>query len=138
MNGVKPYLMFAGNCREAIDFYRDCLGGEVLFTQTFGESPMSQPGMEDKIMHTTLKVGDSIIMASDGNDGEASDFGSGISMAMGVDDPAEADAMFQKMAEGGEIKMPIQETFWAIRFGMLKDKFGVNWMFNCEQPHGEQ
>jgi len=138
MNGVKPYLMFAGNCREAIDFYRDCLGGEVLFTQTFGESPMSQPGMEDKIMHTTLKVGDSIIMASDGNDGEAADFGSGISMAMGVDDPAEADAMFAKMAEGGEIKMPIQETFWAIRFGMLKDKFGVNWMFNCEQPHGEQ
>lgn len=138
MNGVKPYLMFAGNCREAIDFYRDCLGGEVLFTQTFGESPMSQPGMEDKIMHTTLKVGDSIIMASDGNDGEAADFGSGISMAMGVDDPAEADAMFQKMAEGGEIKMPIQETFWAIRFGMLKDKFGVNWMFNCEKPHGEQ
>jgi PhnB protein len=137
MLGVKPYLSFNGNCAEAINYYKDVLGGDILFMQRYGDSPMPSEGVEDLVMHTTLKVGDSVIMASDCPPGQPASTGNNVSLAVGVDQAAEADAMFARMAEGGNITMPIQETFWAERFGMLTDKFGVNWMFNCEKPHGD-
>jgi len=133
MLGVKPYIAFNGNCADAIDFYTACLNAQVLFKQTYGESPMAQEGMNDKIMHTSIKIGDSVIMACDvPNEHWKSDQGN-ISLALGSDDVAAAEKMFHDMSDGGTVTMPMQETFWAERFGMLTDKFGVNWMFNCEK-----
>jgi PhnB protein len=133
MIGVQPYLNFNGNCEEAINFYKDILGGELLFIQRYGESPMKGMGPDNNVMHCTLKVGDTHIMASDNPEGQPASVGSNISLAIGSNDPAGAEAMFEKMADGGNVTMPMQETFWAERFGMLTDKYGINWMFNCEK-----
>jgi PhnB protein len=133
MLGIKPYLAFNGNCKEAVDFYVKCLDGQVLFSQTYGESPMDQEGMSDKIMHTSIQIGDSVIMACDTPEGKVS-AGNNISLALGGDDVPAAEEMFDKMAEGGTVLMPMQETFWAAGFGMLTDKFGITWLFNCEKP----
>lgn len=137
MLGVKPYVSFNGNCREAVKFYKEALGGELLGIMRYGDSPMPSEGAEDLVMHSTLKVGDSIIMASDCPPGMPATAGNNVSLAVGVDDASQAEAMFAKIAEGGTVTMPIQETFWAERFGMVTDKFGINWMFNCEKPHGD-
>ncbi|MFN2500667.1 MAG: VOC family protein [Pyrinomonadaceae bacterium] len=135
MLGVKPYLSFNGNCKEAIDFYKDALDGEILFTQSYGESPMKDMGPADYVMHCTLQVGENHIMACDSP--QPATAGNNVSLAVGVDDVEMADRMFEKMADGGSVTMPMQETFWAARFGMLVDKYGINWMFNCEKPHGQ-
>ncbi|HEX3100607.1 MAG TPA: glyoxalase/bleomycin resistance/extradiol dioxygenase family protein [Pyrinomonadaceae bacterium] len=136
MLGIKPYISFKGNCKEAMDFYKDRLGAEVLFTQTYGESPMAGKGPDDKIMHCSLKIGDSVIMACDNvfEDSNPTTVGNNISLAIGTNDVAQADKAFDELSEGATILMPMQETFWAERFGMLTDKFGINWMFNCEKP----
>jgi PhnB protein len=137
MTGVQPYLNFNGNCDEAINFYKDVLGGEILFMQRYGESPMKGMGDDNQVMHCTLKVGDTHIMASDNPKGQPATVGNNISLAIGSKDPEGADAMFEKMAEGGNVIMPMQETFWAERFGMLTDRFGINWMFNCDKPESD-
>ena len=134
MLGVKPYLNFNGNCEEAINYYKDCMNGEVLFMQRYGDSPMNSEGMEDKVMHTTLKIGDSVIMASDCPPGNETTSGNNISLAIGTNDAAQAETFFNKMADGGQITMPMQKTFWAERFGMLTDKFGINWMLTATSP----
>jgi PhnB protein len=137
MIGVQPYLNFNGNCEEAINFYKDVLGGELLFIQRYGESPMSGMADDNKVMHCTLKIGDSHIMASDNPEGQPASVGSNISLAIGSNDPAGAESMFNKLADGGSVTMPMQQTFWAERFGMLTDKFGINWMFNCDKPESD-
>jgi PhnB protein len=137
MQGVQPYISFKGNCKEAVDFYTEKLGAEVMFTQTYGESPMADqaPGNGDKIMHTTFKIGDSAIMACDNvwQEQNPVTVGNNVSLAFGSDDVVETERAFEAMSDGGTVTMPIQETFWAERFGMLTDKFGINWMFNCEK-----
>lgn len=139
MLGVKPYIAFKGNCEEAIEFYKDRLGAEVLFMQRYGDSPMAGKGPDDKIMHTSIKIGDSVVMACDNvfEDQNPTTVGNNISLTIGSNDPAAADTMFEKLSDGGSVTMPMQETFWAARFGMLTDKFGVNWMFNCEKPQDD-
>jgi PhnB protein len=134
MIGVQPYLNFNGNCEEAINFYKDALGGELLFMQRYGESPMAGMADDNAVMHCTLKIGDTHIMASDNPQNQTASAGSNISLAYGLNDPAAAESMFNTLAEGGNVSMPLQQTFWAERFGMLTDKFGINWMFNCEKP----
>ena len=142
MLGIKPYIAFKGDCAEAINFYKDKLGAEVLFSQTYGESPMADkvgPENKDKIMHTSIKIGDSVIMACDNVFAESpTTVGDNISLAIGTSDVASADTMFEKLSEGGSIQMPMQETFWAERFGMLTDKFGIHWMFNCDKPQTDK
>ena len=134
MLGVKPYISFKGNCEEAINFYKDRLGAEVMFMQRYGESPMAGKGPDEKIMHTSIKIGDSVIMACDNVFEEnPTTIGNNISLAIGGNDATAAEDMFEKLAEGGTVTMPMQETFWAERFGMLTDKFGINWMFNIEK-----
>jgi PhnB protein len=137
MFGIKPYIAFKGNCKEAVDFYKEKLGAEVLFTQTYGASPMADkaPGSEDKIMHTSFKIGDAVIMACDNvfEGQNATVVGNNISLAIGTNDIEEAERAFNAMSDGATIVMPMQQTFWAERFGMLTDKFGINWMFNCEK-----
>lgn len=138
MLGVKPYIAFTGNCEEAINFYKDKLGAEVLFMQRYGESPMAGKGPDEKIMHTSIKIGDSVIMACDNVFEESpTTVGNNISLAIGGNDVAAAEGMFEKLSEGGTVTMPMQETFWAERFGMLTDKFGINWMFNIDKPESD-
>jgi PhnB protein len=142
MEGIKPYISFKGNCREAVEFYKEKLGAEVLFSETYGNSPMAEfaPDNPDAIMHTSFKIGDSVIMACD-NVCEGQNetvVGNNISLAMGSSDIAHAEHVFESMSDGATIVMPMQETFWAERFGMLTDKFGINWMFSCDKPQSDK
>jgi PhnB protein len=138
MQGIKPYIAFKGNCKEAIDFYKQALGAEVLFTQTYGESPMKGKAPDDKIMHCSIKVGDSVIMACDNMFKENPIIvGNNISLAVGAKSIPEVESTFEKMSDGANVIMPLQETFWAERFGMLTDKFGINWMFNVDKPEAD-
>lgn len=137
MIGVTPYISFNGNCEEAMNFYVECMNGEILFTQRFGDSPMAGEGMNDKILHTSIKIGGSTIMASDCPPGQPVSSGNNISLAIGTNDVEQAEKFFNKIADGGKVTMPMQETFWAERFGMLTDKFGINWMFNCDKPESD-
>lgn len=134
MLGVNPYIAFPGSCREAIEFYKNALDAQVLFTQTVGDSPMSNIGPAENIMHATIKVGDSTIMMCDDMSPNPSKPGGNVSLAIGVDDPERARSMFERLAEGGSVIMPMEKTYWAEAFGMLTDKFGVRWMMNCEAP----
>jgi PhnB protein len=134
MFGVNPYIAFKGNCRQAIEFYKTALGADVLFTQTVGESPMSDMGPATNIMHCTMKVGDSTFMVCDDPRPEAASGGGNISMAIGLDDPERARQLFDNLADGGSVLMPLQKTYWAEAFGMVADKFGVKWMVNCDAP----
>ena len=135
MIGIKPYISFPGNCEEAINFYKEKLGAEVLYMGRYGDSPMAGKAPDDKIMHCTIKIGASHIMACDSvfRDYPVT-IGNNITLAIGTNDIAQADSMFDKMSDGGKIIMPMQQTFWAERFGMLTDKFGINWMFNVDRP----
>ena len=134
MLGVSPYIAFKGNCREAIDFYKMALGADVLFTQTVGESPMSDKGPAENIMHCTIKIGDSTIMMCDDPSPDAAAAGGNISLAIGLDNPQRATQVFENLSKNGSVIMPLQKTYWAEAFGMLTDKFGVRWMINCEAP----
>jgi PhnB protein len=133
---VNPYLSFNGNCAAAFRFYEKVFGGTVPMIMKYGESPMADqtpPEFRDKIMHTRLIAGDTVIMGSDAPPGRY-EKAQGITVAIGVDTAAEAERVFHALAEKGTVTMPISETFWAERFGMLTDQFGVPWMVNCEKP----
>ncbi len=134
MLGVNPYIAFKGNCRQAIEFYRNALGAEVLFTQTVGESPMSNMGPAENIMHCTIKVGNSTIMMCDDPSPEATTGDGNISLAIGLNDPERAKQLFGNLAKEGSVVMPLDKTYWAEAFGMVTDKFGVKWMVNCDAP----
>jgi PhnB protein len=134
MLGVSPYIAFKGNCREAIDFYKSALDAEVLFTQTVGESPMSNMGPAENIMHCTIKVGGSTIMMCDDPRPDAAAGGGNISLAIGLNDTERAKQIFANLAKDGTVVMPLEKTFWAEAFGMVNDKFGIKWMVNCDAP----
>jgi PhnB protein len=134
MLGVNPYIAFKGNCRDAIEFYKSALDAQVLFTQTFGESPMSGMGPAENIMHCTIKVGDSTIMMCDNPRPDGATAGGNISLAIGLNDPERARQIFGSLAKGGSVVMPLEKTYWAEAFGMLTDKFGIQWMVNCDAP----
>ncbi|HEX8665105.1 MAG TPA: VOC family protein [Beijerinckiaceae bacterium] len=132
---LNPYLFFKGDCEEAFRFYERVLGGKIVAMMTHegtpaaGHTPAEWRG---KIIHARMTIGDKILMGSDAPPGHQQDM-SGFSINVGVDDPAEAERIFHALAEGGTVRMPIQETFWAVRFGMLADRFGTPWMVNCEK-----
>jgi PhnB protein len=132
-NAVQPYLFFGGRCEEAIEFYRRAVGAEVQMISRFKDSPEPQPGLPenfgDKVMHASFQIGDSILMASDGQCEGESKF-EGFSLSLTVPDEAAADRAFAALGEGGKVTMPLMKTFWAPKFGMLQDKFGVGWMIS--------
>ena len=133
---MNPYLSFDGKCETAFKFYEKVLGGKTVMMMKYGESPMAAqtpPESRDKIMHARLAVGDKLLMGSDAP-AQMYEPMKGIQVTLGVDQPAEADRIFSALAENGSVRMPIQETFWAQRFGMLVDQFGTPWMINCERP----
>ena len=133
MLGVNPYIAFRGNCREAIEFYKNALNAEVLFIQTVGQSPMSDMGPAENIMHCTIKVGDSKIMMCD-DPRPAATGDSNISLAIGLSDAERANKIFENLSKDGSVGMPLQKTYWADAFGMVTDKFGIRWMVNCDAP----
>jgi PhnB protein len=134
---INPYLSFDGQCEAAFRFYEQCLGGRIVALITFGETPMAEqcaPALRGKIAHARLVVGDQVLMGGDPPP-EHFEKPKGFSVTINVDEPDEAERVFHALAEGGTVNMPIQKTFWALRFGMLVDKFGTPWMINCEEQH---
>ncbi|HTU89936.1 MAG TPA: VOC family protein [Gemmataceae bacterium] len=126
---VQPYLFFDGRCEEAIEFYRRALGAEVAEVHRFKDSPpgMCPPGSEDKVMHGTIRIGDSTVMVSDGRCGGEMNF-KGFSLSLTVRNDAEAERLFAALSDGGQVQMPLSKTFFSSRFGMAADRFGVSWM----------
>lgn len=133
-----PYLIFDGQTSEALTFYAEALGGEVLFSQTYGDSPMKDdiaPEYRDRVMHATLKLPSGELMAADA--GPWAPHQGPIrscSLSLSFTDPAGARKAFDALAEGGNVTMPLEKTFWAEAFGMVTDKFGVPWMINGDGP----
>lgn len=131
---INPYLNFNGQCAEAFRTYERVLGGKITFMQTHGESPMADqvgPDWQDAVMHTTLEVGDQVIMGSDAPPPHFEQ-PQGFSVSIVLGDPAEAERIFAGLSEGGQVRMPMQKTFWAERFGMCVDRFGIPWIVNCD------
>jgi PhnB protein len=132
---LNPYLHFNGRCEAAFNFYEQCLGGKTVFKMTYGESPMadkSPPEWLGKIMHARLLVNDQVLMGSDAPP-DRYDAPKGFSLSLNLADAAEAERIFSALVEKGTVVMPLQQTFWAERFGMLMDEFGIPWMINCEK-----
>lgn len=136
---IQPYLFFGGRCEEALAFYTKAIGAEVVFLMHYDEAPEPAPpgrlapGFEKKVMHSTFRVGESTLMASDGCDGNSKFCGFTLSLAVGSE--AAARTAFAALSEGGQVGMPLAKTFWSPGFGMLTDKFGVDWMVSfAAQP----
>ena len=128
---LNPYLHFEGHSEEVLNFYRDVFGGEILMINRYRDSPMQvDEDWKDKVMHARLKFGDCLIMVSDGPKGFKTTTNGNIQLSVEMDDENKMSEVFDKLAEGGKISMPLQDTFWGARFGMITDKFGFHWMFN--------
>ena len=133
---LNTYLNFDGQCEAAFKFYQRCLGGEIVAMIPFGETPARDHVSAEshgKIMHARLVVGDQVLMGSDTTAEHPYEGVKGASVSLNVDAPQEAERLFKALGENGKVVMPLQETFWAARFGMLVDQFGIPWMVNCEQ-----
>jgi PhnB protein len=127
---VQPYLFFEGRCQEAIDFYRHALGAEVLMKMTYADSPVptdQPPEARDKLMHASVRIGETEVFMSDGRCGGAPAF-QGFALSIALSEEAEAARVFAALADGGTVSMPLGKTFFATAFGMLNDRFGVSWM----------
>jgi len=130
---LTPYIHLNGNAEEAMNFYAHALGGSIASLQRYGDSPMpSDEDYKQKIIHGRLVFADNMIMISDSMKGNEVSTAGNIQLSVDVTETEQIDTVFNKMAEGGEVTMALQDTFWGARFGMLKDKFGVSWMFNQE------
>jgi len=133
-SSIQPYLFFGGRCEEAVEFYRTALGAEILMLSRFKDAPEPQglpDCFNDKIMHVSFRIGETTLMASDGRcEGEQSF--DGFSLSVTVPDEAEADRVFAALSDGGLVTMQLEKTFWAPKFGMLQDRFGVAWMVSVQ------
>lgn len=135
---VQPYLFYDGRCEEALEFYKKALGIQVDMLMRYSDSPepmprgMIPPGSENKVMHASFRLGDSVLMASDGHCAGNTSF-QGFSLSISASDQAAAERMFNALAEGGQVQMPLQKTFYSPCFGMVADKFGVGWMVIVNQ-----
>jgi PhnB protein len=132
---LNPYLLFNGQCEAAFRFYEKILGGKIEAMIPHEGTPAAEhvpPEWRKKILHARLCVGDEVLMGSDAPPDHYEAM-KGFSVTLGIDDPAVAERIFHALAENGTVRMPIEKTFWALRFGMLVDQFGTPWMINCEQ-----
>lgn len=128
-------LAFNGQCEAAFKFYERCLGGSIVNIFTWGNSPMAHeapPGWAEKVMHANLTIGETLISGSDVPPAYY-ERPQGFEVMIGPDDPEDAERVFHALAENGTVKMPMQKTFWSVRFGMLVDQFGIPWSINCEK-----
>jgi PhnB protein len=138
MKQISPHLHFNGNCRAAMEFYKQALGVD-LFIMTFGETPDDPawvtPESRDLIMHSALKRGETLfLMAADNMPGSTFNEGNNISVCIECESAEEIEAFFKALSAGGEVTLPLQDMFWNARFGMINDKFGVHWMLNFALP----
>jgi PhnB protein len=136
MMQLNPYLTFNGNCEEAFNFYAKVLGGKIEAMVPHEGSPAEghvPAEWRKKILHARLSLGNQLLMASDAPPGRQEPM-KGFSVTLGIEKEDEAERVFHALAKDGSVQMPIQETFWAKRFGMLVDRFGTPWMINCEKP----
>jgi PhnB protein len=130
---VQPYLFFDGRCEEAVEFYKKALGAKVEMLMRFKDSPeppqpgMHPPGSENKVMHASLRIGETTVMASDGHCKGKPSF-QGFSLSLTAANDAEAERLFAALGERGQVQMPLTKTFFSSRFGMVGDRFGVSWM----------
>ena len=132
---LSPYLSFDGRCATAFKFYEKCLGGKIEVMMPYKGSPMEtevSAEWSDKVMHGEFRVGEFVLMGSDCMPDKYEE-AKGTNLMVAIDNPAEAERAFKALAENGTVTMPIQETFWAAKFGMLVDQFGIPWMINCDQ-----
>ena len=131
---VQSYLMFNGRCEEAIEFYKKALGAKVEMMMRFKEAPEGQcsPGTEDKIMHSSFQIGDTVVMASDGMTQGKPEF-KGFSLTLNPKTEAEAERLFAALSDGGQVHQPLIKTFFSPKFGVLADRFGVSWMVLVDQ-----
>jgi PhnB protein len=132
---LNPYLLFNGNCEVAFKFYERVLGGKIVAMFPHEGTPAAnqvRPEWRSKMIHARLVVGDKVLMGSDAPPDRYETM-KGFSVSLGIEDPAEAERIFHALAENGTVRMPIQQTFWALRFGMLVDQFTTPWMINCEK-----
>jgi len=128
-------LTFDGNCRDAFEFYKSAFGGEFSVFQTFGDGPPDMNVAEsekDRVMHVSLSIGSSVLMGSDTAQGFGGPIvvGTNFSINVAGESKNQCDRLIAKLSEGGEVKMPLQETFWGSYFGMCRDRFDINWMIN--------
>ncbi|MGO8719482.1 MAG: VOC family protein [Acidobacteriaceae bacterium] len=131
---LNPYLLFNGNCEAAFKFYAQHLGGKIEEIHTFAGSPMENqlsPEWRDKVMHARMTVGSTVLMGSDAPPGRYQP-PQGFSVSLNLNDPADADRVYQALSANGTITMPLQKTFWAAKFAMFTDSFGIPWMINCD------
>lgn len=131
---LNPYLLFNGNCAAAFRFYEKCLGGKIVMMMTHAESPVANqvaPEWRDKIIHARMTVGGKELMGSDAPPGRQEEM-KGFSLSLSVDTPADAEQIFNELAANGTVRMPLEKTFFAARFGMLVDQFGTPWMITCD------
>lgn len=131
---LNPYLLFNGNCTEALKFYEETLGGKTEAKMTFAGSPAAEhapPEWGDKVLHGAIKIGDTTVFVSDAPPGSYEE-PRGLSISIALNDKAKGEQIFNALAEGGKTTMPFQQTFWASGFGMCVDRFGIPWMVNCE------
>jgi PhnB protein len=127
---LTPYLFFDGRCEEAIEFYKQTLDAQVQMVMRFKDGPdqnMCAPGNEDKVMHACVRIGDTAVMMSDGRAQMQPKF-EGFALSLDARDEADAERLYAALAQGGQAQMPLTETFFAKRFGMVADRFGVGWM----------
>jgi len=131
---LTPYLNFEGNAEEVLNFYKDALDGEIVMVSRYKDAPMPfDEDWKDKIMHARLKFGKSLIMISDGPKDFKTTFNGNIQLSIEVEDENKMEEVFNKLAAGGKITMPLQKQFWGAKFGMLVDKFGTGWMLSREE-----
>ncbi|MGH7951182.1 MAG: VOC family protein [Limisphaerales bacterium] len=135
---IQPYVFFDGKCEEAIEFYKKSLGAEVAMLMRYKDSPEPPPpgcapADSNKVMHAQFRIGETVVMASDGRATGNPKF-EGFALSLSVKTEAEADKAFNALADGGKVEMPLAKTFFSARFGMVADKFGVFWMI-LVTPH---
>lgn len=136
MKWINGYLSFDGNCKEAMEFYRDALGGDLQM-MPYGEHGGGTPEAAARTMHARLEGGGALLMASDVPPGRPVTAGNNFSLAIENESAAEQDELFSALGQGGTVTMPLADQFWGARFGMLTDRFGVNWMFNLDAPKAD-
>jgi PhnB protein len=134
MKTLNPYINFAGQCREAMAFYKDCFQGEITALQTFGEAGMDVPEpFKQNILHSELKAEAMWLQASDGQPGSAVIIGDNVTLSINLSDEKEQQRIFDTLADGGKVDYPLHDTFWGARFGMVMDRYGLHWQLNCEK-----
>lgn len=134
MKSLNPYIDFGGRCREALAFYRDCFGGEVLALMTYADARIEvPPAFADNVLHSEFRSDQIHFMASDGRADQPATVGSNIMLALTFSDLAEQEATFARLAAGGQVTLALHDAFWGDRFGMLVDRFGLQWMLSARK-----